>query len=54
MEQISFIVERLNSPPFNKGYNTLTELDTKSSFEILDLICEIIRVFYQKFFINNF
>jgi len=42
MEQISFIVERLNSPPFNKGYNTLTEVDAKSSLELLDLICEVI------------
>lgn len=42
MEQISFIVERLNAPPFNKGYNTLTEVDAKSSLELLDLICEVI------------
>lgn len=42
MEQISFIVDRLNAPPFSKGYNTLTEVDAKSSLELLDLICEVI------------
>jgi intraflagellar transport protein 81 len=42
MEQISFIVDRLNAPPFNKGYNTLTEVDAKSSLELLDLVCEVI------------
>lgn len=41
MEKIRFIVERLNEPPFNKGISTLTELDSKSSIDLLDLICEI-------------
>jgi len=42
MEQIALIVERLNQPPFNKNYATLTEIDTKSSIELLDLITEIV------------
>jgi intraflagellar transport protein 81 len=42
MEKIAFIVDRLNMPPFNKGYNTMTEFDSKSSLELLDVCCEII------------
>lgn len=29
-------------PPFNKNYPTMTEFDSKSSLELLDLICETI------------
>ena len=29
-------------PPFNKGIGTMTEFDGKSSFELLDLMCEIV------------
>ncbi len=42
MERIAFIVDALNSPPFSKGYGTLTELDSKSAYELLDLTAEII------------
>ncbi len=42
MEKIAFIVDRLNIPPFNKNYSTMTEFDSKSSLELLDLVCEII------------
>lgn len=42
MEKIAFIVDRLNMPPFNKNLPTLTEFDSKSSLELLDLICEIV------------
>lgn len=42
MEKIAFIVDRLNMPPFNKGFPTMTEFDGKSSLELLDLLCEII------------
>ena len=42
MEKIAFIVERLNLPPFNKNIITMTEMDSKSSIELLDLLCEII------------
>eukprot|EP00607_Mallomonas_marina_P005930 CAMPEP_0182425364 /NCGR_PEP_ID=MMETSP1167-20130531/11775_1 /TAXON_ID=2988 /ORGANISM="Mallomonas Sp, Strain CCMP3275" /LENGTH=679 /DNA_ID=CAMNT_0024606011 /DNA_START=12 /DNA_END=2051 /DNA_ORIENTATION=- len=42
MEKIQFIVERLNQPPFNKGISTLTELDSKSSLELIQILCEII------------
>jgi hypothetical protein len=39
---ISFIVERLNMPPFNKRLDTMTEFDSMSSLELLELMCEII------------
>ena len=42
MEKIAFIVERLNMPPFSKGIATMTEIDSKSSMELLDLLCEIV------------
>lgn len=42
MERIAFIVDRLNSPPFRKGFSTLSELDSKSPLELLDLVCEVI------------
>lgn len=42
MDQITFTVERLNLPPFSKGYTTLTELDAKSFYELIDLIVEVI------------
>ena len=42
MEKIAQIVERLNMPPFNKGLTTMTELDSKSSLELLEIMCEII------------
>eukprot|EP01036_Dinobryon_divergens_P000452 gene452-572_t len=42
MDKIPFIVDRLNQPPFNKGFSTLTELDGKSSLELFDILCEII------------
>lgn len=42
MEKISFIVDALNHPPFNKGISTMTELDSKTGGELLDLVCEIV------------
>ena len=42
MEKITFIVERLRQPPFNKSFTSLTELDSCSSLELLDILCEII------------
>lgn len=42
MERISFIVERLNMPPFSKGFATMADLDSKSSLELLEITCEII------------
>jgi len=41
-ERIAFIVERLNGPPFRKGLSTMTEFDSKSSLELLDLVCEVV------------
>ena len=42
MEKIAFIVDRLNMAPFNKGYNTMSEFDSKSSLELLEICCEIV------------
>ena len=42
MDKIIFIVERLNQPPFNKGISTMTELDSKSANELLEIICEVV------------
>ena len=42
MEKIAFIVERLQMPPFNKTIATMTEIDSKTAIELLDLLCEII------------
>lgn len=42
MEKIPFIVDRLNQPPFSKGFASLTDLDYKSSLELLEMLCEII------------
>jgi intraflagellar transport protein 81 len=42
MEKIALIVQKLNMPPFNKGITTMTELDSKSSLDLLDLMCEIV------------
>lgn len=42
MDKISFIVERLNQPPFSKELTTMSDLDSKSSYDLLDICCEII------------
>jgi intraflagellar transport protein 81 len=42
MEKIALIVERLNQAPFNKEISTMTELDSKSGFELTDIMCEIV------------
>ena len=42
MEKISFIVERLNQRPFNKGITTLSEFDSKTPFELMELICDVV------------
>ena len=36
------IVERLNISPFHKGYSTLSEFDSKSNLDLLDILCEIV------------
>lgn len=41
-ERIAFIVDKLNAKPFNKGLATMTDLDSKSSLELLDYACEIV------------
>ncbi len=41
-ERIAYLVERLNMPPFHKGYGTMSEFDSKSSLELLEITCEII------------
>lgn len=42
MEKLAFVVDRLNSPPFNKGFTTMSEFDGKSSLDLLDLLSEVI------------
>jgi intraflagellar transport protein 81 len=42
MEKIALIVEKLNGPPFHKGISTMTEFDSKSSLELLDILCQIV------------
>jgi intraflagellar transport protein 81 len=42
MEKIALIVQKLNGPPFNKRISTMSELDSKTSLELLDLMCEIV------------
>ena len=41
MEKIAFIVERLQMAPFNKTIATMTEIDSKTSIELLELLSEI-------------
>lgn len=42
MEKIAFIVDRLNSAPFDKGYTTMSEFDGKPSLELLDILAEVL------------
>lgn len=42
MEKISFIVDRLNSSPFNKSYSTLSEFDSLSNYDLFNLTTSII------------
>jgi len=42
MEMIALIFSRLNQPPFNKGYASMSELDGKRPMQLLDLLCEVI------------
>jgi hypothetical protein len=42
MEKIQFIVERLNSPPFNMGITTMSEIDSKPSIELLEILSDIV------------
>jgi len=42
MDQIALIVNRLNMPPFNKGFGSMSELDGMSSLEMLDILCEVV------------
>lgn len=41
-ERIAYLVERLNMSPFHKGFGTMSEFDSKTSLELLDVLCEII------------
>ena len=38
MERIAFIVERLNMPPFDKGIATMTEFDSITSIDLLEVL----------------
>jgi intraflagellar transport protein 81 len=42
MDKISFIVDRLNQPPFSKELLTMSDLDSKSPYDLLDITCEVI------------
>ena len=42
MERIAFVVDRLNSAPFNKGFTTMSEFDGKSSLDLLEILCEVL------------
>ena len=42
MEKIALIVQKLNGPPFHKNIGTMSELDSKTSLELLDIMCEIV------------
>ena len=42
MERIAFIVDRLNSAPFNKGFTTMSEFDGKTSLDLLEILCEVL------------
>ena len=41
-ERIAYLVERLNMSPFHKGFNTMSEFDSKSSLELLEILCEVV------------
>lgn len=41
-DRIAFIVERLNTSPFHKGFGTMSEFDGKSSLELLEILCEVV------------
>lgn len=41
MEKISFIISKLNLPPFEKNIQTLSEFDAKSSHELFEIILEV-------------
>jgi len=41
-ERIGFIVERLNMSPFHKGFGTMSEFDSKTSLELLEILCEVV------------
>ena len=42
MEKIAFIVDRLNAPPFSKGYSTMAEFDNINGFDLFNILCSII------------
>ena len=48
MERIAFIVERLNMPPFDKGIATMTEFDSITSIDLLEvlLLLLIVTMYY--------
>ena len=41
-ERIAYLVERLNMSPFHKGFSTMSEFDSKSSLDLLDILCEVV------------
>lgn len=42
MEKLAFIVERLNKPPFSMGIDTMADIDTKSSLQLLSILTDIV------------
>lgn len=42
MEKLAFIVDRLNKPPFNMEIDTMAEVDTKSSLQLLGILTDIV------------
>lgn len=42
MEKLAFIYERLKQAPFSLDIPTLSDLDSKSSYELLDISCDVI------------
>lgn len=42
MEKLAYIVDRLNMPPFNKGFTTMTEFDSKSNSDLIEITSDII------------
>ena len=46
MERIAFIVERLNMPPFDKGIATMTEFDSITSIDLLEVLLLLLYITY--------
>ncbi len=42
MDKLAFIIGQLNKPPFQRGITTLSEFDSLSPSELMELICDIL------------